>query len=153
MTIEQELKTSRFHNEIHKAELNIMFTASWLKTHVNKLLKQYELTNEQFNVLRIIRGHEPHPVCVKDITERMIDRNSNTTRLLDKLAEKRLIRRTPSKEDRRELSISLTKAGQNLLKNIDNDEEKNKLTISNGLSELEAQLLNVLLDKLRASAQ
>lgn len=153
MTIEQELKTSRFHNEIHKAELNVMFTASWLKTHVNKRLKQYELTNEQFNVLRIIRGHEPSPVCVKDITERMIDRNSNTTRLLDKLDEKRLIRRSPSKEDRRELSISLTKAGKALLQRIDDDEEQTTPTVSDALTELEAQLLNVLLDKLRANAQ
>ncbi|MCU0426730.1 MAG: MarR family transcriptional regulator [Candidatus Kapabacteria bacterium] len=149
MTIEQELKTSRFQNDIQKAELNIMFTASWLKMQVSKRLKEYDLTNEQFNVLRIIRGQAPHAVCVKDITERMIDRNSNTTRLLDKLAEKGLIWREPSAEDRRELCISLTKAGQQVLKKIDNREKKYTPNVSTGLTDLEAQLLNILLDKLR----
>lgn len=149
MTIEQELKTSRFQNEVHKAELNIMFTASWLKNQVNRRLKNYDLTPEQFNVLRIIRGQHPNPVCVKDITERMIDRNSNTTRLLDKLADKRLIRREPSNEDRRELCIYLTESAQKLLLSIDALEEKSQLRVSSSLTELEARLLNVLLDKLR----
>ena len=149
MTIEQELKTSRFQSEIHKAELNILFTASWLKNQVNRRLKHHDLTHEQLNVLCIIRGHHPNPVCVRDITERMIDRNSNTTRLLDKLADKRLIRREPSQEDRRELCVYLTESAQKLLLSIDALEEKPHLVASPSLTELEAQLLNVLLNKLR----
>ena len=151
MTIEEELKTSNFQNERHKAELNIMLTASMLKARVNRRLKDYDITNEQFNVLRIIRGQHPNPVCVKDITERMVDRNSNTTRLLDKLAEKRLIRRTASKEDRRELCIYLTKNGQALLSRIDAEQKElsSQPTDASFFTDLEAQLLNVLLNKLR----
>lgn len=151
MTIEEELKTSHFQSELHKAELNVMLTASLLKARVNRRLKDYDITNEQFNVLRIIRGQHPNPVCVKDITERMIDRNSNTTRLLDKLAEKRLVRRVASKEDRRELCIYLTKNGQSLLSRIDAGREEllPQSMVSAAFTDLEAQLLNVLLNKLR----
>lgn len=149
MKIEQELQIKRFHNDEQKVQLNVLFTASWLKGRINQWLKDYDLTHEQFNVVRILRGNTGRPMCVKDITERMIDRNSNTTRIIDKLEAKNLVRRTPSHEDRREMEVSLTDEGKGLLRKIDRKFVENNGMRFSGLSDTEAQLLSSLLDKMR----
>ena len=86
MTIEEELKTTNFENSQHKTVLNIFFSASWLRTRTKTVLKKFGLSPEQFNVLRILRGQASRALCLKEITSRMIDRSSNTTRIVEKLA-------------------------------------------------------------------
>lgn len=148
MKIEEALKIKNFSSETQKAFVNILYTATILRGKINLRLKTFDLTHEQFNVLRIIKGQYPNPVCVKDITERMIEPNSNTTRILDKLETKQLVQRTPSGRDRRELWILLTPKGLEILTQIELDFKENNLHQST-LSHAEASLLNNLLDKIR----
>ncbi|MBK8557836.1 MAG: MarR family transcriptional regulator [Lewinellaceae bacterium] len=149
MRIEEEIKTSKFQNEYHKVNLNILFTAGWLKGNIAHSLKPFDITSEQYNVMRIVRGQSPKSVCVKDITHRMLDRNSNTTRIIDRLEGKNLLQRITSDRDRRERSIQLTPAGFDLLSAIDHAWEKNAPHAAGSLNLEEAKELNHLLDKLR----
>ena len=148
MRIEEEIKTSKFQNEIQKAHLNIIFSAGWIRTRINTSLKPFSLTMEQFNVLRIVRGHHPEGIRVKDITHRMLDRSSNTTRIIDRLVEKRLLLRLSSDRDGRERAIILTANGYDLLLEIETYWESNSPHTA-VLSTQEGALLNELLDKLR----
>jgi DNA-binding MarR family transcriptional regulator len=146
--IEDEVQTKGFQNEFHKAQVNIIFSAWWLKNRMLPNLKKHGLSLEQFNVLRIIRGQKNKPVCVKDITARMLERNSNTTRIIDKLEAKALVIRKPSPQDKRELHISLTEQGTALLRKMDLEWAQDD-PVKIGLNEVEAGILNTLLDKLR----
>lgn len=148
MKIEEEIKTTNFRSKIHKASLNILFTANWINIKFNNVLKKYGLLKEQFNVLRILRGSYPKSLCVRDIASRMIHRNSNVPRIIDRLEKKKLVIRNNSSDDKRETLISLTDKGLELLKKIDNDnilKEENFLC----LTDSEADILNTILDKMR----
>ena len=148
MKLEDELKMTNFKNELQKAHLNIMFSASWLKTQVNQYLKNFHLSPEQYNVLRILRGQKGNPLCVKEITCRMLDRNSNTTRIIDKLEQKNLVIRQVSETDRRELRILITENGLNLLQELDEMVDFQYALFSN-LTNEDAETLNRILDKMR----
>ncbi len=148
MKIEQELQTTGFRNEFHKAMLNIIFSSWWLKSQFVPTLKKFGVTHEQFNVLRIVRGRQSSCICARDIGQRMVERGSNVTRIVDKLEAKGLVVRKVSEEDRRELKIFLTDNGKKLLEQIDRHMDKYE-PLSVDLSENEAQLLNALLDKMR----
>jgi DNA-binding MarR family transcriptional regulator len=115
MKLEEALKTNKFTNEVHKASLNVMYTAWWLKTLVSQELKNFGLTSEQFNVLRILNGKHPEKLCIKNITCRMIERNSNVPRIIDRLELKKFVKRSNSGADKRETVIELTPAGINIL--------------------------------------
>ncbi len=148
MKIEDALKTSKFKSDQHKAMLNIMFTASWLRNKVIGKLKSYGISQEQYNVLRILRGSYPTPLCAKDITDRMVDKNSNTTRIMDKLIAKEYINKWRGEVDRREVNISITESGLELLNEIDKEETIDNPNYLN-LTDAESGLLSALLDKLR----
>jgi DNA-binding MarR family transcriptional regulator len=148
MRIEDELKTKGFHNEHSKAVINVLFTASWLHGKISCNLKRFNLSHEQFNVLRILQGQHPNPVAQKDILHRMIDRSSNLTRILSKLKDKALVRIDRSTTDRREYEIVLTETALPLLAEIASDLEQQSETF-NGLTVSEAFHLNSLLDKMR----
>src|SRR3954465_11355538 len=111
MKLEEVLKTTKFESPQHRAVLNLMYTAYWYKTKTNTLLKEFGLTTEQFNVLRILKGKHPQPMCVKNIGSRMIEENSNVPRIVDRLILKELVVRTQSPEDRRETLVSLSEKG------------------------------------------
>ncbi len=147
-SIEEELQTHTFPSEQIKANLNIMFTANYLNNIISASLKSFNLTHEQFNVLRILRGKHPECMCQKDIQMRMIARQSNLTLLLKKLKEKGFVTVKKSKTDRREYMINISREGLALLKRIDK-ETNNNSAFSNNLSVSEAFHLNALLDKLR----
>ena len=149
MNIEEELKTNNFKNEHHKAVLNILFTASSLRANINQRLKVHKLSQEQYNVLRILRGQYPKALCLKEITNRMIERNSNTTRIIEKLDAKNFVVRTVSQIDKRELEISINQLGLDTLAAIDVLMETENLDYIN-LSVQEAKMLNLLLDKTRS---
>jgi DNA-binding MarR family transcriptional regulator len=146
--IEDEVQTKVFQNEFHKAQVNIIFSAWWLKNRMLPFLRKHGLSHEQFNVMRIIRGQKNKVVCVKDITARMLERSSNTTRIIDKLEAKGLVQRKQSPNDKRELHIVLTDSGTALLKKID-QQWMDDDPVHIGLNEVEAGILNTLLDKLR----
>jgi len=148
VNIEQELNLSAGVGELQKAHLNILFSAGIIYNRVSSVLKPYGLTLEQFNVLRILRGAHGKEICVKQIAGRMVDRNSNVSRIIDKLMAKGFVTRVQSLFDKRESSISLTDSG---LQHINFVTDMVQPLIDNviKLSEPEAYELNQLLNKSR----
>lgn len=147
-SLEQEIKQSKFGNELLKANINILFTANWLYNRISASLKPYNLTHEQFNVLRILKGSHPKTMCQKDVLSRMIAPNSNVTLIIKKLVTKSYVHVQQSLHDKREYQINITKSGLKLLEDIDKD-FKSSNNMYNKLSTSEAYHLNALLDKLR----
>ncbi|MBX2960906.1 MAG: MarR family transcriptional regulator [Cyclobacteriaceae bacterium] len=147
-SIESEVKQEKFQSEFQKAAVNILFTGSWLHNLNATFLKTFDVTPEQFNVLRILRGSHPKPMMLADITCRMIDKNSNATRLVEKLRLKGLVKREICKNNRRQVDISVTDKGLSLLAKIDRASDTWQSTLKN-LTKAETQQMNFLLDKLR----
>ena len=147
--LEQALKSNKFKNDAHKATLNILYTAWWLKTKMSKELKEFGLTHEQYNVLRILKGKYPEQMCVKDIGCRMIEKSSNVPRIIDRLEIKKLVKRSNSSIDKRETVISLTQSGIAILNSTTN---KVNLVMDEivVLGEKEANDINRLLEKMRS---
>ena len=148
MKLEQAIQSTRFKNETHKASLNILYTAWWLKTTMSKSLKEYGLTHEQYNVLRILKGKYPDQMCVRDIACRMIEKNSNVPRIIDRLEIKKLVVRTTSQLDKRETVITITAGGLVLLQETTVSMET-LFDQTLELSENDAKTLNLLLEKVR----
>lgn len=146
--LEQAIQSTKFRSEVHKAGLNILYTAWWLKTAISKELKEFGLTHEQFNVLRILKGKYPEQMCVRDVSCRMIERNSNVPRIVDRLEIKKLVKRATSEEDKRETVMTLTQAGISILESssarLDGIFDKVGFIKDN-----EAAILNELLEKMR----
>ncbi|MEP6845532.1 MAG: MarR family transcriptional regulator [Panacibacter sp.] len=115
MKLEQAIQSTKFKSEVQKAGLNILYTAWWLKTIMSKEFKEYGLTHEQYNVLRILKGSYPDLICVRAVASRMIERSSNVPRIIDRLELKKLVKRSTSTEDKRETIITITQAGINIL--------------------------------------
>jgi DNA-binding MarR family transcriptional regulator len=148
MKLDEALKTSRFKSDIHQAALNILYSAWWLKSSISRELKAFGITHEQYNILRILKGKHPEQMCVRDIASRMIEKNSNVPRILDRLVKKKLIRRITSSLDRRETAVSLTSAGLTLLENS-GAHITTAIDRQISLNKQESKLLNELLDKMR----
>lgn len=149
MGLEQEIRQESFKSEHQKAALNILYTGNWLYSLNASFLKAYEITPEQYNVLRILRGSHPQPMMLADITCRMLDKNSNATRLVEKLRLKGMVKRETCKTNRRQVDISITDKGLNLLTKIDHSSNTWQSVLKN-ITKAEAQQLNFLLDKLRS---
>ncbi|MCP1384408.1 MarR family winged helix-turn-helix transcriptional regulator [Runella salmonicolor] len=150
MSIETDIKQSKFRNAYHKMALNLIYTTSWLSNGQAALLKPYDLTTQQYNVLRILRGQHPNPVRVNDIIERMLDKMSNASRLVDKLLAKGLVKRTECPRDRRAVDVVITDDGMKILAELDAMQGEWEKTLLN-VTEEEANLLSDILDKLRGS--
>lgn len=148
-SIELEIKQKVFKNEYQKAYINVVYTSGWLQTRQAAVFRTYDLTLPQYNVLRILRGQHPKPATINLLIERMLDKTSNASRIVDKLEVKGLVTRTPCEHDRRTVDVLITKAGLNLLKTIDQKGE-DILTGLNNLTEEEAKILSQLLDKIRS---
>jgi DNA-binding MarR family transcriptional regulator len=149
MSIEDEILQQKFRSEHEKAAINIFYTSSWLHSVNSAMLKRYAITPEQFNVLRILRGSHPGPLMLAEITARMIDKNSNATRLVEKLRQKGLVDRQLCETNRRQVDISITEKGLNLLRKVDSQREK-WISVLKTITRSEAAELNRILDKLRA---
>ena len=128
--------------------LNILFTSGWLSTKHSTNLKPYGISPQQFNVLRILRGQHPKPASVNLLIDRMLDKNSNASRLVEKLRLKKLVERTICPEDRRAVNVIITQKGLDLLAELDKHETSFLKDLKN-LTDKEAEQLNHLLDKLR----
>ncbi len=136
---------SKFPNERVKALINIKYTANWLDNIGNEILKPFQISVQQYNILRILRGAE-EKIMVNTVKNRMIQKSPNATRLMDKLCDKNLIERTRCENDRRIVYVKITDKGLKLLAKINIEEFDNQM---NAITEKEAKILNEILDKIR----
>jgi len=150
MKIEDEIKQKSFKSEYHRLAVNLQFTSSWLGAQHTKTLRHFGISSQQYNVLRILKGQFPKPSSLVLIRERMLDKESNASRLIDKLVNAELTKRIQCPNDRRQVEITITEKGIELLNQMNPkvDEISNCMK---SLSENEAETLNSLLDKLRAN--
>ncbi|MBK7267270.1 MAG: MarR family transcriptional regulator [Ignavibacteriales bacterium] len=148
MRLEDEIKQKKFKNEFQKAAVNLIYTTNWLEAKFAPLMREFGLTVQQFNILRILRGQHPTPATINLLKERMLDKMSDASRLVDRLLEKGYLSRQVCGKDRRRVDILITQAGLDLLEKIDVHEQKFYSELINLTSE-EADLLNNLLDKFR----
>jgi len=148
MSLEDDIRQEKFASEYQKAAVNILYTGSWLYTINATHLKKFGITPEQFNVLRILRGSAPKPMMLSEITQRMIDKSSNCTRLVEKLRLKEMVSREQCESNRRQVDISITEKGLQLLKKIDAAQAIWEDSLQK-LTRIETKELNRLLDKLR----
>jgi DNA-binding MarR family transcriptional regulator len=149
MRIEDVIKTSIALDDSKKIILNVMFTQNVLIDKFNELLKPYDLSNEQYNVLRILRGQKGKPANMSVIQERMIAKNSNTTRLIDKLLLKELVTREVCPANRRKIEVLITEKGLLLLAKLDSKVIDHEKKFSDNLSKDEQIQLIELLEKYR----
>ena len=151
MRLEDEIKQPVFQSDAQKAYLNVVYTAGWMNQRQAAAFKGYGLTGPQYNILRILRGQHPLPATVALLIERMLDKTSNASRIVDKLEEKKLVTRTVCPANRRAVDIRITEAGLALLRQVDESGIANfNQSEQQHLSESELVLLNELLDKIRA---
>ncbi|RSK42343.1 MarR family winged helix-turn-helix transcriptional regulator [Hymenobacter perfusus] len=148
MKIEDEIKQSTFKDEYQKAHINLVFTTGWLQQQQSGQFKEFGLTLPQFNILRILRGQHPKPATVNLLIERMLDKTSNASRIVDKLEVKHLVTRTVCPSNRRAVDIRITEAGLELLRQLDAVMQNQQLGLQNLTLEEATQLSN-LLDKIR----
>lgn len=148
MKLEDAIKQTAFKTEEERLVINLVYTSGWLSAEQNRFFKRFGISSQQYNVLRILRGQYPNPASVGLIQERMLDKMSNASRLIEKLKQKKLIKRSECSKDRRQVDVLVTQEGLSLLEEIDglNDEMH---SICNTLDVNEKKTLNNLLDKLR----
>ena len=148
MSIEKEIHQDKFRNPKQKAMLNILFTYGWINEKIKKFLAPEDITPQQYNILRILRGSFPQPLSTLQIRERMLDKMSDTSRIVDRLVAKELVTKVICTKDRRLVDVAISEKGQTLLQKL--DAEANRLDdIFSNLNEEEATNISSLLDKLR----
>jgi DNA-binding MarR family transcriptional regulator len=146
--LEEEIQQKKFKSPQQKLAVNLIYTSHWLQAKYHELLKDSEITTQQFNVLRILRGQHPEYCNLKLIKERMLDRMSDASRIVDKLLAKGLVERSACPVDRRQVNIIISKKGLTLLSSLDFMDEEIKHIFKN-LSTEQIVTLNNLLDELR----
>ena len=149
MTLEEIIKSTANLAVPKKTVLNILYTQNIISDKFNELLKPYDLSGEQFNVLRILRGQKGKPANMCLIQERMIDKTSNTTRLVDKLLLKEFVTREVCPHNRRKMEVQITKKGLHLLSELEPKVIEHELSFSKNLNPEELDQLNLLLEKFR----
>jgi len=148
MKIEDEIQSNKFEDNYHKAVINISYTYSWMTNLLRYNFEKYNLTSQQFNVLRILRGQYPKPATVNMIKERMLDKMSDASRIVDRLVQKELVSRCTNNTDRRAVDIQISEKGLEILGVMDAEFKTSDL-FKNNITEEEANTLSNLLDKLR----
>lgn len=146
MKIDDEIK-SKFSSEFHRASVNLIFTYNWMNGMYTRAMKKFGISSQQYNVLRILKGQHPNPASVKLIAERMLDKNSNASRLIDKLLDKKLVERRSCPNDRRQVEVLITNKGLALLEEA--TQVSDELYPQKNLTEEEFKQLSSLLDKFR----
>jgi DNA-binding MarR family transcriptional regulator len=148
MELEKEIWQKKFRSEKHKLGVNLIYTFNWLNSNLSKVLKPFGITGQQFNVLRILRGQNSQPASIKLIRERMLDKMSDASRIVEKLRSKNLVERHICEHDRRSCQVYITQQGMDLLSKIDKADQTFDQLFSS-LEDAEIHQLNQLLDKLR----
>ncbi|HUM66237.1 MAG TPA: MarR family transcriptional regulator [Chitinophagaceae bacterium] len=150
MGIDQDIHQSKFRNVHQKAGLNLMYTYGWVMERIKELFATEDITPQHFNILRILRGSHPQPLSTLQIRERMLDKMSDTSRIVDRLITKGLVKKAICKTDRRLVDVLITEKGRKMLERLDLRQDELDNIVGN-LSEKEATTLSELLDKLRGS--
>jgi DNA-binding MarR family transcriptional regulator len=148
MKLEEEIKQKKFKSDFQKLAVNLIYSHGWLMNYQKKFFDQYGITGTQYNILRILRGQHPNPVSVNTLRERMLDKMSDTSRLVERLRIKKLLIRNTCKKDRRKSDINITEYGLQVLNDLDQIDNEFEKTFS-ALTINEIQILNELLDKMR----
>ncbi|HEY0354646.1 MAG TPA: MarR family transcriptional regulator [Flavisolibacter sp.] len=150
MAIQHEIQQTSFSGPRQKAMINLLFTYGWVIEKIKDFLSKEDITHQQFNILRILRGSHPKPLSTLQIRERMLDKMSDTSRIVDRLVIKGLVKKTTCAKDKRLVDVIITDKGQRLLRKID-AEADHISEIMSRLSEKDAEMLSLLLDKLRGT--
>ena len=150
MGIEKDIHQVSFVSTKQKAMVNILYTYGWLLEKIKTFLAKSGITHQQFNILRILRGSFPKPLSTLQIRERMLDKMSDTSRIVDRLVAKDLVKKTTCPTDKRLVDVVITEKGRELLKSIDGEAELVD-EMMKGVSENDAEMLSSLLDRLRGS--
>jgi DNA-binding MarR family transcriptional regulator len=148
MQIDKEIQSSKFDDNYHKLVINIAYTDAWLSNLFRYKFEKYNLTQQQFNILRILRGQYPNPATVNLLKERMIDKMSDASRIVDRLVQKGFVSRCTNNKDRRSVDIRISDTGLDILSKMDG-EFRAKDFLKDNLSEEDAGKLSDLLDELR----
>lgn len=148
MRIDDEIQSNKFEDNYHKAVINIGYTSGWLNNSFRCHFDKHNLTQQQFNILRILRGQYPKPATINLLKERMIDKMSDASRIVDRLIQKELVSRCTNNKDRRAVDIRISEIGLQTLAKMD-EEFKAGEFFKDNLTAEEAGLLSDLLDKLR----
>jgi DNA-binding MarR family transcriptional regulator len=149
MSIEKDIQQPKFRNEYHKTVVNLIFTYNWITEKTKQFFEKGDITSQQYNILRILRG-AGKPLSTLQIRQRMLDKMSDTSRIVDRLVKKELVQKVICKTDRRLVDVTITDTGLQLLERLDSYNEQMDAMLGN-LTEEDAKLLNNLLDKIRSS--
>jgi DNA-binding MarR family transcriptional regulator len=150
MSLEQDIHQSTFRNEYQKAIINILFTENYLVTRMTDVFKAFDITRQQYNVLRILRGQFPEPATINLIKDRMLDKMSDSSRIVERLRAKGLVERADGKNDKRSVEITISHKALELLKSMQGQVNELEKLLHN-LSVEETRDLNFLLDKIRST--
>lgn len=148
MELEKEIESDKFDDNVHKSVVNVIYTYGWVTNLIRQHLDNYNITMQQFNILRILRGQHPQPATVNLLKERMLDKMSDASRIVERLVQKGLVSRCTNVKDRRAVDIKISNEGLEILKKLDT-EMVTKDLIKGTLTDEEAGLLSALLDKMR----
>ncbi|MGH2553081.1 MAG: MarR family winged helix-turn-helix transcriptional regulator [Chitinophagaceae bacterium] len=148
MGIEKDIKQTRFRNPYQKAAINIIYTMGWMRDKTKSIFEAEDITPQQFNILRILRGSFPQPISTLQIRERMLEKMSDTSRIVDRLIAKGLVKKLVCKNDRRLVDVIISEKGKKLLERLDERQDEIDGVLGN-LSESDANILSDLLDKIR----
>lgn len=149
MSIEKDINQKKFRNEHQKVIINLIYTYNWVTEQSKSILEKGDVTSQQFNILRILRG-AGEPLSTLQIRQRMLDKMSDTSRIVDRLIVKGLVKKTVCKTDKRLVDVAITDKGKKLLEKLDKFEIEMD-AIAGSLTEADAKSLNKLLDKIRNS--
>ena len=150
MGIEQDIHQSNFKSTKQKAVVNLLYTYGWTIERIKSFLAKEDITHQQYNILRILRGSYPEPLSTLQIRERMLDKMSDTSRIVDRLLVKGLVKKSTCSKDKRLVDVVITEKGQKLLKKLDTEDDHINKVMDN-LTEKEAEMLSNLLDKVRSA--
>ncbi|NOT50068.1 MAG: MarR family transcriptional regulator [Chitinophagaceae bacterium] len=148
MGIDKDIQQAKFRNVHQKAAINLIYTVGWVRERTKSIFEQEDITGQQFNILRILRGSFPEPLSTLQIRERMLEKMSDTSRIVDRLITKGLVKKITCKSDRRLVDVIITDKGKKLLEKLDLRQDELDAILGN-LSENDANILSDLLDKIR----
>ncbi len=152
MGIDQDIKQAKFKNPHQKAAINLIYTVGWMRDKTKCVFEAEDITAQQFNILRILRGSFPDPLSTLQIRERMLEKMSDTSRIVDRLIAKGLVKKITCKNDRRLVDVIITDKGKKLLERLDIRQDEIDAVLGN-LSEKDANILSDLLDKIRDAGE
>lgn len=148
MELEKEILSNKFENNHQKAIVNLIYTYGWITNLLKQRLNKHKITLQQYNILRILRGQSPKPATINLLKDRMLDKMSDASRIVERLVHKQLVQRCVNDKDRRAVDIRISPMGLEILRKLDS-EMSSKDILKENISDEEAGILSELLDKMR----